>query len=282
MNLDQIFESFIREKQYIENCSPRTIKFFRQCFKTLRRIVQDEEISKQTPTRFIVLAREQGMSVGCLNTYSKGINSFLNWLHENEFITERLRIKPLKQEQKVLRAFTDDELRRLLHFKPRSFSERRIHALTLALIDSGARIDELLSLTRPCVDFDSLIMKVRGKGDKERIIPLSLDLRRMLIKYLKTHQHQLVFPARNGEKFNYQNAFRDFTNLQKRLLIKPVGFHALRRTFAKNYLRQGGNLLYLKAVLGHARLDTTALYVEVEGSALQETHVRTSILSRLK
>lgn len=280
--MEQMFEGFIREKQYIENCAPTTIKYFRQCFKTFRRIVADGEVSKQTLTEFAIAARQQGMTVGCFNTYSKGLNSFFDWLHANEITTERLRIKPLKQEQKVLRSFTEDELRRVLAFKPRTFGERRIHALTLTLLDTGGRVDEFLSLTRERIDFDSLILRVKGKGSKERLIPMSVELRRVLLRYLKTHDHALIFPARNGVKFDYQNSYRDFTNLQRRLGIMPIGFHALRRTFAKNYLRHGGNLLYLKAVLGHVRLETTEKYIEVEEEALQHTHARTSPLARLK
>jgi integrase/recombinase XerD len=222
------------------------------------------------------------MSVGCLNTYIKGINSFLDWLHENEATTERLKIKLLKQEKKVLRSFTDDELRRILNFKPKGFSESRIFALILTLIDTGGRIDEFLNLTRRQINFESLLIKVKGKGNKERLIPMSLELRKVLFRYLKTHNYDLVFPAKNGVKLNYQNSYRDLINLQRRLNIAPIGFHALRRTFAKNYLRRGGNLLYLKAILGHSRLETTETYVEIETDALQETHMKTSLLGSLK
>jgi integrase/recombinase XerD len=282
MILDQLFESFIREKQYIGNCTPRTITFFRQSFKTFRRIVTEDEMTRQTTTDFVIGARQKGMSVGCLNAYIKGVNSFLEWLHQNEITKERLKIKLLKQEKKVLRSFTEDELRRVLSFKPKTFGERRIFALTLTLIDSGGRIDEFLSLTRQQIDFDSLIIKVKGKGNKERLIPMSLELRRVLFRYLKTHDFDLIFPTKGGAKMNYQNSYRDFTNLQKHLRIQPIGFHALRRTYAKNYLRRGGNLLYLKAVLGHSRLETTETYIEVETDALQETHSRTSLLTCLK
>jgi len=277
-----MFENFIREKQYLDNRSPRTIKHYRASFKTYRRFVTDMEVTQATINDFVIEARKAGMSAGCLNSYIRGLNSFLDWLHEQELIPTRLRCKPLKQERKVGRAFTDDELRRLLGYKPQTFGERRTHALMLALIDTGARVDEFLSLTRENVNLESLTIKVKGKGSKERIVPMSVELRRVLMRYLKTHDHALVFPARNGAKLDYQNSYRDFTNLQRRLGIAPIGFHALRRTFAKSYLRHGGNLLYLKAVLGHARLETTERYVEVEEDALQQTHARTSPLARLK
>lgn len=282
MTLEQIFESFIREKQYLDNRSPRTVKHYRAAFKTYRRFVTCDEVTQDSINSFVIEAMRAGMSAGCLNSYIRGLNSFLDWLHEQELTPTRLRCKRLKQEQKVGRAFTDEELQRLLSYKPESFGERRAHTLALALIDTGGRVDEFLSLTRESVNFESLTIKVKGKGSKERSVPMSIELRRVLMRYMKTHEHALVFPARNGAKFDYQNSYRDFTNLQKRLGIAPIGFHALRRTFAKSYLRHGGNLIYLKAVLGHVRLETTERYVEVEERALQETHARTSPLARLK
>src|ERR1700749_1704228 len=251
MTLEQKFESFIREKQYLDNRSPRTIKHYRASFKTYRRFVACGEVTQDSINGFVIEARKAGMSAGCLNSYIRGLNSFLDWLHEQELTPKRLHIKPLKQEKKIGRSFTDDELRRLLDYKPQTFGERRAHALILALIDTGARVDEFLSLTRENVNFESLTIKVKGKGSKERLIPMSVELRRVLLRYLKTHDHARVFPARNGGKFNYQNSYRGFINLQRHLGVAPMGFHALRRTFAKSYLRHGGNLLDRKAVLVH-------------------------------
>jgi site-specific recombinase XerC len=171
MTLEQMFESFISEKQYLDNRSPRTIKHYRAAFKTYRRFVTGEEVTQDNINSFVIEARRAGMSAGCLNSYIRGFNSFLDWLHEEELTPTRLRIKHLKQEKKIGRSFTDEELRRLLSYKPQTIGERRAHALTLALIDTGARVDEFLSLTRVNVNFESLTIKVKGKGSKERIVP---------------------------------------------------------------------------------------------------------------
>lgn len=76
-----------------------------------------------------------------------------------------MRIKLLKQKKCVLRSFSHDELRRMLSDRPKKFSRQRVQVLTYALIDTGCRIDELLSLRREGLDFDNLMVKVTGKGD---------------------------------------------------------------------------------------------------------------------
>ena len=74
--------------------------------------------------------------------------------------------------------------------------------MILAAIDTGCRIEELLTLKRVNVDFDSLVMKVSGKGKKERIVPFSIELRRHLYKLLKSHSFELVFCARSDHQLN--------------------------------------------------------------------------------
>src|ERR1041384_6233360 len=118
------------EKTYIQNCAPLTIKHFRSSYKTYRKFVQDDEVTQDSINRFVVEARKADMSVGCLNSYIRGFNSFLDWLFAAELTPTHLRIRLLKQEKKIGRSFTDDELRRMTSFKPKTFSQKRIHVLT--------------------------------------------------------------------------------------------------------------------------------------------------------
>jgi integrase/recombinase XerD len=77
---------------------------------------------------------------------------------------------------------------------------------------------------------------------------------------------------------------REFNKLMEKLGIDGFdgAFHAFRRCFAKNYTRRGGNLFYLQQILGHEDIKTTRTYVEVEIEALQECHLKTSLLTRLR
>lgn len=118
MTLDELFEQFLLEKQYVQNCAPNSIKHFRSSYKTYRKFVQAGEVSQASITNWLIEARKAGMSAGCLNSYIKGINSLLDWLFEQELTPTHLRIKLLKQEQKVLRSFSQDELKRMVSYKP--------------------------------------------------------------------------------------------------------------------------------------------------------------------
>src|SRR5205807_7479886 len=134
--------------------------------------------------------------------------------------------------------------------------------LVCLLLDTGLRIDEALTLRTSDVDFDNLLVTVFGKGRKERRIPFSFELRKVLFRYERVRIRQcprcaLMFPSREGTSCDQRNSLRGLHILQDKLGLPRFGWHRLRHTFATNYLRQGGDLVRLSMVLGHAQITTT-------------------------
>ena len=110
--LPEIFEQFLKERTYLKGCSPKTLTFYRSSFKAYQKFSGGATMpTKASLTAFVTGIREQGMSPVTCNTYIQGLNSFLSWLRENEYIGERLTLKQLKCEQKVLKTFLNEQLR---------------------------------------------------------------------------------------------------------------------------------------------------------------------------
>jgi len=128
-------------------------------------------------------------------------------------------------------------------------------------------------------------VKVRGKGRKERIVPFSSALRRVLFQWLKRRQDPLrsdwLFPTHTGNHISHRNAARAHYELLKRLGLPQCGFHRLRHTFATSWLRNGGDVVRLSRVLGHSQLTTTMHYLHMQTQDLQQSHQQVSILERL-
>jgi integrase/recombinase XerD len=165
----------------------------------------------------------------------------------------------LKEEQKVIQTFTPQQINRVLSWKPRTFAEHRLSALMSLMLDSGVRISEALSLQRDHLDFDNLLLRVRGKGGRERVLPMSVGLRKVLFKFLHKHQHVFVFPTRDGSRCHPRNILHELNWLEQQLNITGVPFsaHSFRHTFAVSYLKSGGNAFYLQRILGHSTLEMT-------------------------
>jgi integrase/recombinase XerD len=280
--MDNLFEEFINERKYFRNLSERTLRFYRETYHYFKQVGAFDNLSKQSLQNAIVMFRERGASVGGINAYIRGVNTFLKWLHE-EHNHENLSLKKLKNNQRIMRSLTDAELKTIVRYKPKSSTEKRLHVVLMLMIDTGLRINEALTLQRQKIDFENLLLSIIGKGDKERIVPFSFELRKILYKYSASHKFDLLFCTGNGCKVGYRNILRDFNKLVEKLKIEPDGaFHGFRRTFATNYIRSGGNPLVLQRLLGHSSLQQTTLYVKLVTEDLQKEQHRTSLLNRIR
>jgi len=292
-SLKDLFDQFIKERIYLKNITPKTVYFHNQAWTSFSKLLPEvttvEHLSKKIITNYLVKLRESGVKVVSVNTYCRSLNAFFVWLSEEGLMSERLKIPELPDTRELIKTLSEDNLKALLSFKPTTFGERRIYALCLTLIDTGIRIEEALSIHVRDVDFDNMLLKLTGKGRKERLVPFSFELRKTLVKFLKSlklsewQENRHLFGTRDGGKLLYDNARRDYSHMCEKLGIPKLGaFHRMRHTFATNYVKKGGNVMYLQKVLGHSDLSTTKIYVEVETESLKETQIKTSILGRLR
>ena len=276
----QLIEQFIRERMYFKNVTPKTVLWYRQSFRAFDGAMD----GKTAIGERIIRLRDAGTSAISVNTYLRALNAFFRWANAEGHLGELLRITKLKEEQKVIATLAPEHIRKLIDFKSHGKSELRLHTLACLLLDSGLRIDEALSLRCEDVDLDNFLLLVHGKGGKDRVIPISAEMRKLMWRWLKKHQGDggLVFPTRNGTKLNYNNTLNRFKRLGTRLNITGVrfSFHTLRHTFAVNYIRNGGDVFRLQRILGHTTLDMTRRYVNLQTSDLQAVHNKLSLLSR--
>lgn len=268
---------FIQEKRYLLNVSPRTIEWYETSFKWLHRFCPDE-VTQGGLNRMVIGMREHGMKPVSCNSCIRVVKTYLNWKG-----ADTLKLGYLKVEQKELRIFQAEEVKKILEFRPRTLNDKRVHTLALVLLDTGLRLEEGLGIPGSNVDLSNLLLTVKGKGNKERKVPISFELRKRLWIYLKDNPGLFVFGTRHGTRLSRRNALRDFKNLCRKagVVPPPRAIHALRHTFAVNYLRNGGNLFYLARILGHSKVTTTQVYLNaVSTDDLSAVHQQLSILSR--
>ncbi|MBS1795523.1 MAG: tyrosine-type recombinase/integrase [Acidobacteria bacterium] len=285
--MEREFQLFKREKQYVQNVSVNTLEFYQRAFNQFKKHIKVSELEKLKAIDLIELVasmREAGMSPACCDAHIRGINPFLTWCFENQITREHLKIKRVKFEQRVMKTFKDSQVKAIISYKPKDEIEKRMHVIMLLLLDTGIRINEALTLERCGIDFDNLLITVMGKGNKERIVPFSIELRKVLFKFVKTHKFDLIFCNRYGGKLRYDNMRRDLNSILGSLGITDLegSFHAFRRCFATNYIRNNGNPLKLQRMLGHTTLAMTNKYVRLVSDDLSQEHQRTSILNRLR
>lgn len=275
--MKHLTEEFITERQYLKNVSAKTLSWYRQSFKAFAGAMD----SRATIVARITELRQREVSAISVNTYLRCINAYFRWLH-TEHGVEVLRIPRLQAEQKIVATLSGEQIKRLVQHRPKGANDSRAHLLSLVVLDCGLRITEALTLTWENIDLDNLCLKVKGKGSKERIVPVSMEMRRLLFRWRQRQKGSLLVSTRGGGRMSVRNVQRDLKALFGRVGIVGVRCspHTLRHTFAICYLRNGGNLFYLSKILGHTSVKTTERYLQsVQIGDLQAVHDRLSALA---
>jgi site-specific recombinase XerD len=285
--LNDTFEQFVKERIFLMGVAPKTVEFYRRGWVTFRKHYQGEEITKEILKDFMIKIRESGIKATTANTYARAINAFLNWMHEQNHLPERLAIKKIKEEQSVRKSPTDEAVTAIIRFKPKA-KERRIHTILMLLIDTGMRIDEALGCLTQNVDLNKCLITIKGKGQKERIVPISLEMRKILWLYTTRHRGSnpspYLFPTRSYGRMEYHNFRRALLSLCKKTGITiRMNAHGFRHYFSINFIKRGGDLYRLSRILGHEDIKTTEIYLKSMGiETVQEIHQQLSPLSRLR
>jgi integrase/recombinase XerD len=165
----------------------------------------------------------------------------------------------LKEPQLILPTFSASDIKKLLAWRPKGFYETRLHVFVLLLMDTGCRNAEATGLKWPDVDLDNLLLKLHGKGGKDRLVRFSFELRPQLYRWKQLNRWVRVFSGQQGQRLGRRNMLRDVKLLCGRFGIIPPArtIHAFRHTFAANYLRKGGSVFHLQKMLGHSTLEMT-------------------------
>lgn len=191
-------------------------------------------------------------------------------------------IEAPKLEKKIPNFLTFDEVVKLLKApnlkKLQGIREKAILELIYA---TGLRVSELAKLNITDVNLDVGFIKCKGKGSKERIVPLGKSANHFLQKYLKEARGKLLgkrvssylFLVQGGRVISRQSVWKMIKKLVRKVKIKKtVSPHTLRHSFATHLLELGADLRSVQEMLGHASITTTQVYTHVNQRRLKQIH----------
>ena len=186
-----------------------------------------------------------------------------------------------KLEKKLPEYLTIDEIDKLLDIKTNTAFEKRNKAMLEMLYGTGMRISELINLTMSNLYLDDDMVKVFGKGSKERIIPFNEYAKECLIDYLNygrgellgTKNSEFVFISSRHSKITRQAFFKIIKKLCEEAGIKKnISPHILRHSFATHLLHNGADLRIVQELLGHSDISTTQIYTHLSNEKLESEY----------
>ena len=190
-------------------------------------------------------------------------------------------IKAPKLEKKLPTYLTNEEIAKLFNIRLTKPVDYRNKAILEVMYATGARISEVINLELNQIDFEECIIRVVGKGKKERIIPLDDVAIEALDNYINNYRPFLikneacnyVFLNKNGEKISRQMIFKMLKNLANKAgITKEISPHTLRHSFASNLLNNGADLRVIQELLGHENLETTEIYSHLQNKKIKDDY----------
>jgi len=301
------FDAYIEDwiKILTRTChQPSGIKSNRRDVRILSRYLHDQKIAQITGEVILdfitYLCEVRHNDAAAVNRKMSSIKSYLRHLHFRQIEgAAKFPIEYLPRAREPysgpIQALEPEEVKKLLRCIDKNsvlgFRDFLLYSLLYRL---GLRIGEALSINLEDIDLERQILIIHGKGRRERKLPLVSDLPALIEKWLLLRQrlygakdNDALFISKKGNRLAQRTAQENFQKIVEKvgpLSLDRVTPHSLRHAFASHAIDGEADLIVLKAVLGHARLQSTEHYVHPSMRVLQKAvneHIASKILSQL-
>jgi len=293
MTLEKAFEEFICEKKVMK-LSSETIRSYENRFKDFTSFFPAEnvctDVTGATIFKYVEFMeiRNPDIKTTSINTNLRHLRAILYNFMEMGYMS-RFKIKMLKCEKKVIEAYSEAELERLLKRpdkKSCTFAEYRAWVMVCYLLGTGNRLGTVSNLKIKDLDFDNHEVSLRKvKNNKPYTIPLSSTLEKTLMEYLKVRKGQpdeYLFCNQYGEQLLKTSIGSTIYRYNHSRGVTKTSIHLFRHTFAKNWILNRGDPFRLKAILGHSTMAMVNEYVNMFGKDLHRDFDEFNPLENMK
>ncbi len=286
---EELVDQFLDAIWLERGLSANTLGAYRADLMTLRRgllekDIQIEQAEKADLLEFIARRVESGAKPRSTARQLSSFRRFFRYI-----MREGLRdtdptadIEMPRIGRSLPKSLTEDEVDGLLQApntdEPLGHRDRAMLELLYA---TGLRVSELINLKQSQVNFNQGVLRIIGKGDRERLIPLGDESQRWLrdfidgprMEILLERQTDYLFPTRRGDRMTRQAFWHIIKRYaQKSGIDKKMSPHSLRHAFATHLLNRGADLRVVQLLLGHSDLSTTQIYTHVARERLKDLH----------
>lgn len=247
-----------------------------------------------TVREFLAHLDSFGYSVATTARKIATLRSFYKWMTIRGFVPANpmLLIRTPKQQKRLPKAITVEDVERLLTTPTTSETlGARDRAILETLYSSGVRVSELVDLNRADLEGDTQTVRVRGKGRKERIVPLGSHAMNAIRQYValldsdgrfekihalaKSGEPVPLFVNKNGGRLSSRSVRRKLDKYLRVAGLDPsISPHTLRHSFATHLLDNGADLRSVQELLGHQSLATTQIYTHLTSTRLRQAYDR--------
>lgn len=291
--MDDVLDTFIRYLEVEKRYSPNTTAAYRSDLEQFSAYLNENDegslhlltVPRETIRSYLGTMMRHGMSSRSVGRKLASLRSFYNYLHRRDIIESNptAGLTTPKIEKRLPAFLREEEIVAAMDSIPdETLLDLRDKAVLELFYGTGIRLAELVHLDVGDLDFESRSLRVLGKGNKERILPLGKKLIATLLAYLDKRKsddsQESATPlfinkdgkrmSRRGVQLRVNKRLRDVSEKKK---LSP---HVLRHTFATHLLDRGADLEAVKELLGHSSLSTTQVYTHLTMDHLKKVYRR--------
>ena len=290
-------EHFVQVLKIEKNHSSNTINSYLSDIKsfekylikrkiTFKKTINESDVVKKY---FRYLSRSKISSTSIKRKYSS-LSSYFSYLLDRKIIKKNPLngIYTPKLIKKLPTVLSVEEIEKIFKQSENSDNELlglRDRCIIELLYSCGLRVSELCSLKINNLQFDSNVIRFFGKGNKERIIPLTFYAKEWLEKYLyqsrqilsnrKSSEQKFVFLSNNGKRLTRAAIWQSIKKYVKAAgIVKTVSPHTFRHSFATHLVDGGANLIEIQKLLGHSDISTTEIYVHLSKEYIDSEYMK--------
>ena len=245
-------------------------------------ISTSKDIKKDDIRSYLVYLDKKKLKTSTIARKLTTIKNFHKFLVKNHITKEDISegIERPKLSKRLPNTLSVEEVDILLDIKLNTPFDYRNKAMLELLYGTGLRISELVNLTIHSIDLENCIIRIIGKGSKERIIPigdyaikyLNLYLEKR-VELIKNMQSDYLFLNNHGKKITRQGFFKILKRLlEEKNLNTNVSPHTLRHSFATHLLSGGADLRSIQTLLGHSDIATTKIYTHISNNKIKDEY----------
>ena len=277
--INKSISSFSEYLLYQKGLSQNTVDSYKSDLTKLSNYLQNQDLSKESIDNFFIDMSEYNYSSSTKKRMHSSIKNFLKYINENEDY-ESIDISDikLKSSKKLPEVLSITDIENMINFyNHETYLDSRNRTVIDVLYSTGCRVSELCDINISDIDLDEKYLKLKGKGSKQRIVPIGSMLYKNLMQYLNVRETFLqnrgepLFLSKSKNKLDRTAVFRIIKKTAKNISLQTdVHPHTLRHSAATHMLEGGCDLRTVQEFLGHSSVSTTQIYTKVTKEFLEE------------
>jgi len=275
MHLSNFYDYLSKEKNYSSNtviAYKKDVETFQDFCRLKFELNNLLKVTYPIIREWIINLSEKELSPLSINRKISSLSKYYDFLIKiNDLKSSPLKNhKRLKVQKKLIIPFSEDEVLKVVDVFSKNFEGKRNLLIVDMLYSTGVRRDELINIKLNDVLLDENLVKVLGKRNKERLVPLVLNLKSRINDYLKFRNEiksssSNFFITTKGKKIGPSLVYRVVKNYFSKVSTKvKTSPHVLRHSFATHMLNNGADINSIKEIMGHSSLASTQIYTKIK------------------